>query len=188
MAGCILVDFENLQVINRSHAYRNVYVHRRDSVSIAKLSKREIEERMRLGLVTESDDAEYEEEEEYEDVEEWEDMETEDHSEEEEGDDDDVDNDVDNHNVHYDEESYVFSNRRSSVIPEDTMSSPPDKEKHNDSSRWSDILSKVDTNDRRQRRECQRLSVMTSTIEEEDGSDEGMEYDDDEKKSTRHEI
>jgi hypothetical protein len=52
MAGCILVDFEKLQVINRSPAYKNQYVHRRDSVSLAALSEAEIEKRIRLGLVT----------------------------------------------------------------------------------------------------------------------------------------
>lgn len=72
MAGCILVDFDKLQVINRSPAYKNHYVHRRGSVSLATLSESEIEKRMRLGLVTneavEEDDADIEEEE-------WEDLE-----------------------------------------------------------------------------------------------------------------
>jgi len=52
LAGCILVDGEKLQVINRSPAYKNQYVHRRDSVSLASLSSSEIVKRMRLGLVT----------------------------------------------------------------------------------------------------------------------------------------
>ena len=52
MAGCILVDNEKLQVINRSPAYKNQYVHRRDSVSLASLSETEIQKRIRLGLVT----------------------------------------------------------------------------------------------------------------------------------------
>lgn len=52
MAGCILVDGEKLQVINRSPAYKNQYVHRRDSMSLATLSSSEIAKRMRLGLVT----------------------------------------------------------------------------------------------------------------------------------------
>ncbi len=52
LAGCILVDGEKLQVINRSPAYKNQYVHRRDSVSLATLSSSEIAKRMRLGLVT----------------------------------------------------------------------------------------------------------------------------------------
>jgi len=52
MAGCILVDFEKLQVINRSPAYKNQYVHRRDSMSLLSLSENEIQNRMRLGLVT----------------------------------------------------------------------------------------------------------------------------------------
>jgi diadenosine tetraphosphatase ApaH/serine/threonine PP2A family protein phosphatase len=52
LAGCILVDGEKLQVINRSPAYKNQYVHRRDSMSLATLSTSEIAKRMRLGLVT----------------------------------------------------------------------------------------------------------------------------------------
>ena len=52
MAGCILVDFEKLQVINRSPAYKNQYVHRRDSMSLLALSENEIQSRMQLGLVT----------------------------------------------------------------------------------------------------------------------------------------
>lgn len=103
MAGCILVDFENLQVINRSPAYKNVYVHRRDSVSIAKLSEQEIEERTRLGLITEStshdngDDSEEEEA--------WESYDEDDESSE--------------------DEHYKFSGRKSSVDPAHCISSPP---------------------------------------------------------------
>ena len=53
MAGCILVDNDKLQVINRSPAYKNQYVHRRDSVSLAHVSEPEIQKRIRLGLVKE---------------------------------------------------------------------------------------------------------------------------------------
>ena len=72
MAGCILVDDEKLQVINRSPAYRNQYVHRRDSVSLEHLSTRELEMRERVGLVIEHQPSleTYDEDEE----EEWEDM------------------------------------------------------------------------------------------------------------------
>lgn len=73
MAGCILIDFEKMQVISRSPAYRNQYVHRRDSVSLAMLSKAEINERVKLGFIT-SDPSEAEgevlEEEEWEDLDE----------------------------------------------------------------------------------------------------------------------
>jgi diadenosine tetraphosphatase ApaH/serine/threonine PP2A family protein phosphatase len=55
LAGCMLVDNERLQVINRSPAYRNQYVHRRDSISVAHLPEAEIEKRMRIGLVQPSD-------------------------------------------------------------------------------------------------------------------------------------
>ena len=52
LAGCILVDNEKLQVINRSPAYKNQYVHRRDSVTLASVDPEEIQKRMKLGLVT----------------------------------------------------------------------------------------------------------------------------------------
>jgi len=52
MAGCILVDFEKMKVINRSPAYKNKFVHRRDSVSLAGMSEAEIAQRATLGLVT----------------------------------------------------------------------------------------------------------------------------------------
>lgn len=32
MAGCILVDVDKIQVINRSPAYKNKYIHHRTSV------------------------------------------------------------------------------------------------------------------------------------------------------------
>ncbi|KAL3903360.1 MAG: hypothetical protein SGILL_010474, partial [Bacillariaceae sp.] len=70
LAGCILVDDEKMQVINRSPAYKNQYVHRRDSVSLQSLSNLEITKRMRLGLVTaDPQDSD-------EDQEEWQDMES----------------------------------------------------------------------------------------------------------------
>lgn len=51
MAGCILVDYDKIQVINRSHKYKNKYVHRRTSVSLENLTKEELEDRRKLGLV-----------------------------------------------------------------------------------------------------------------------------------------
>jgi hypothetical protein len=109
MAGCILVDFDKLQVINRSPAYRNHYVHRRDSVSLAALSESEIEKRMRLGLVTNDTVSDDGAEEQQVEEEEWEDL-------DEEGDDM--------------EGSYVFDNERRPSIdlssvhdPSDSMSS-----------------------------------------------------------------
>jgi hypothetical protein len=77
MAGCILVDFEKLQVINRAPAYKNQYVHRRDSVSLQSLSENEIQQRINLGLVTDTPASDSDEEED----EQWEDFE--DESEEE---------------------------------------------------------------------------------------------------------
>jgi len=83
MAGCILVDSEKLQIINRSPAYKNQYVHRRDSVSLANLTQYEIDAREKVGLVSSAsaDESEYEyeyEEEgdgEEEHYDQWEDME-----------------------------------------------------------------------------------------------------------------
>ena len=69
LAGCILVDGEKLQVINRSPAYKNQYVHRRDSVSLMSLTETEIAKRMRLGLVTTQQDDDSEDEEEWDDLE-----------------------------------------------------------------------------------------------------------------------
>ncbi len=42
MAGCILVDNEKIQVINRSHKYKNKYVHRRTSISLGNLTPKEV--------------------------------------------------------------------------------------------------------------------------------------------------
>jgi hypothetical protein len=51
MAGCILVDVDCIKVINRSPKYKNKYVHRRTSVSLANLTPEELENRKKLGLV-----------------------------------------------------------------------------------------------------------------------------------------
>jgi diadenosine tetraphosphatase ApaH/serine/threonine PP2A family protein phosphatase len=76
LAGCILVDDEKMQVINRSPAYKNQYVHRRGSVSLQSMSNIEIAKRMKLGLIT-TDDQESDEEE-------WDEMESEEGEEVEE--------------------------------------------------------------------------------------------------------
>jgi diadenosine tetraphosphatase ApaH/serine/threonine PP2A family protein phosphatase len=72
LAGCILVDGEKLQVINRSPAYKNQYVHRRDSLSLTSLSSQDIAKRIKLGLVTHDPDRDSEDEED----EEWNDFES----------------------------------------------------------------------------------------------------------------
>ena len=102
MAGCILVDNQRLQVINRSPAYKNQYVHRRDSISLAAMPESEIEQRMKLGLVTSSseDAGDGQDEDELED---WQDLE------------DDNDDDSDD-KVQVAVEDYSFDkNRRSSI-------------------------------------------------------------------------
>lgn len=115
MAGCILIDFEKMQVINRSPAYRNQYVHRRDSVSLAMLSEAEIKERVQLGLI----EGYHEEEEEEEDgefvEEEW-----------EEFDEDDMNTSREDIDSSLDGNQYVVDDRRkSSVEPSRTIASPP---------------------------------------------------------------
>ena len=45
-----MVDFEKMKVINRSPAYKNKFVHRRDSVSLAGMTEAEIMQRAELGL------------------------------------------------------------------------------------------------------------------------------------------
>eukprot|EP00903_Cladosiphon_okamuranus_P015625 g14428.t2 len=52
MCGCILVDFEKLLVINRSSKYKNRYIHRRDSLSLAALSLDDRDKLTRIGVVT----------------------------------------------------------------------------------------------------------------------------------------
>ncbi|CAM9309797.1 unnamed protein product [Chrysoparadoxa australica] len=54
MCGCILVDFDRIQVINRSSRYKNKYVHRRDSLSLANLSQADKEKLATIGVVTEA--------------------------------------------------------------------------------------------------------------------------------------
>lgn len=51
LAGCVLVDMDNIKVINRSSKYKNKYVHRRSSVSLEGLTQEQVEDRRKLGLV-----------------------------------------------------------------------------------------------------------------------------------------
>ncbi|CBN75553.1 conserved unknown protein [Ectocarpus siliculosus] len=53
--GCILVDYYRLLVINRSVKYKNKYVHRRDSMSLANLTLQELQAQVDLGLVVQPD-------------------------------------------------------------------------------------------------------------------------------------
>ncbi|KAJ8614569.1 hypothetical protein CTAYLR_004080 [Chrysophaeum taylorii] len=55
-AGCVLIDLEAIQVINRSPHYKNRYVHRRDSISLAGLTAHELKQRAALGLVVPDDE------------------------------------------------------------------------------------------------------------------------------------
>ena len=182
MAGCILVDFEKMQVINRSPAYRNQYVHRRDSVSLAMLSEQEIKDRMRLGLITAEPGNDEDEDEDYEE-EQWENLE-----------DDNVDRGDNDGGSDASEESFdlkIDTNRKSSVDPIHTMASPPGSTHDNHVWGTDDDLdqtgsnkridfSNVEVSDRKKKRELKRFSVIKEEEDDEDdstteGIDEGDE-------------
>lgn len=149
MAGCILVDFESLQVINRSHAYKNVYVHRRDSVSISKLTNQEIEERASLGLITENPSIEEDEESE----EEFEDLSDSDESSSEE-----------------DNGQWSFSGRKSSVDPTHCILSPPPA--HGSGMNGSFDFSNIASNNISSRGiGMQQISEEEETLHEDDSMD-----------------
>ncbi|KAL7548844.1 hypothetical protein ACHAWF_012106 [Thalassiosira exigua] len=118
MTGYILIDFEKMHVVNQSPTYRNQYVHRRDSISLAMLSEVEIKEQVQLGLIEgtgEEANGKVEEDEEWEDFDE-DDLNT--SREETENDGSVDDSDVD--------EGYVFGDRpKSSADPGRTTASPP---------------------------------------------------------------
>jgi len=95
MAGCMLVDNDKLQVITRSPAYKNQYVHRRDSVSVMNLSQQEMQKRINLGLVRDAEAADDSDEE-------WDDL-----------DDDEAEEDV---TLDVQQEGYVFDTRRRQSI------------------------------------------------------------------------
>jgi hypothetical protein len=168
MAGCILIDFEKMQVINRSPAYKNQYVHRRDSVSIAMLSEKEIQERAELGLITVDSQAEEENDVKIEE-EEW-----------EEFDEDDPNTSRDYGSS--DEEQYTFDERRkSSVDPCQTNTSPPGSSHDNhDVSMDGNMdmnpkridFSGVDTAQRRNNRGMQFTSISEANEEEEEEDEE----------------
>jgi len=180
MAGCILVDFEKMHVINRSPAYQNQYVHRRDSVSLAMLSEAEIKERMRLGLITQDQHNEEEYEEVYEeyDEEEWDDM-SDDSSAA--GDDDDDEDDGS-------DEGYILdSGRNSTVDPVHTVASPLGST-HDNHDVWGTEsgtaqtkidFSNVEMSNRKKKRRQPRFSSINELEEEEE--DSTVEGDEDNK-------
>eukprot|EP00566_Odontella_aurita_P008399 CAMPEP_0113544504 /NCGR_PEP_ID=MMETSP0015_2-20120614/10746_1 /TAXON_ID=2838 /ORGANISM="Odontella" /LENGTH=673 /DNA_ID=CAMNT_0000444773 /DNA_START=360 /DNA_END=2381 /DNA_ORIENTATION=- /assembly_acc=CAM_ASM_000160 len=199
MAGCILVDFEKMQVINRSPAYRNQYIHRRDSVSIAMLSDQEIKQRMRLGLIT-ADPGEGDDEDDGE-FEQWDDLEEDDDDGDEgdsvgrsEGDEEEEEEEDDEY------ELKLGENRKSSVDPIHTMASPPGASHDNhiwggDDASDSDVagigqkrmdFSNVEVSDRKKKRDLKRFSVIKEEGNEEEddedstvdgaGEDERMDY------------
>lgn len=159
MAGCILVDNDKLQVINRSPAYRNQYVHRRDSVSLATLPDAEIQKRMKLGLVTSSPRSDEEQEEE----ETWEDIE-----------DDNNLNGGEDLELSEPEEFRFAKNRRSSVDLSHMTGNIHDQETHTE---WeveptaAATLNQLEPENKRQR--SKQLGVVSSAIEER--SDEELE-------------
>jgi len=207
MAGCILVDFEQMQVINRSPAYKNQYVHRRDSVSIEKLTETEITKRMQLGLVTDPSEEEEEEEEEYyeeedgdeeELEEEWDDImeEGDDEEERENGAGDGGQRKQKQQTCRYDDsdddsDCYTLSKRKSSVDPIQTVASPQGgQQQHGCNLSPSSPTNQgqhmrfdfVDTVDRKKKHDC-RFSMIpeedSSTLNGEDAMDFEDETDSD---------
>ena len=181
MAGCILIDFEKMQVINRSPAYRNQYIHRRDSVSLAMLSEAEIKERVQLGLI---EGYTGEEEEEFEE-EEWEEFDEDDLNTSRE----EIDSSVD------EDEEYVLDDRRkSSVEPARTTASPPGSThgSHDFNVEESDMPAKkidfsgVDSTVRRKKGTFASIAEETAEDDEDEestvnGDEENMEcFDEDE--------
>eukprot|EP00568_Trieres_chinensis_P011171 CAMPEP_0183296100 /NCGR_PEP_ID=MMETSP0160_2-20130417/3803_1 /TAXON_ID=2839 ORGANISM="Odontella Sinensis, Strain Grunow 1884" /NCGR_SAMPLE_ID=MMETSP0160_2 /ASSEMBLY_ACC=CAM_ASM_000250 /LENGTH=635 /DNA_ID=CAMNT_0025457677 /DNA_START=41 /DNA_END=1948 /DNA_ORIENTATION=- len=160
MAGCILVDFEKMQVINRSPAYRDQYVHRRDSVSLAMLSEQEINQRMRLGLITPDPDNE-DDEGGYED-EQWDDLE----EDEEEGNGNDSGDDEED-----DYDLKIDADRKSSVDPIHTVASPPGAS--HDNHIWGEDDSDTLSGHKRvaERKKKQRQAFFSSIKEEDDDED-----------------
>lgn len=51
VAGCILVDYDKIQVVIRSPKYKNRFVHRKTSMAIRDLPEAELEARRGVGLV-----------------------------------------------------------------------------------------------------------------------------------------
>ena len=169
MAGCILIDFEKMQVINRSPAYKNQYVHRRDSVSVAMLSEREIQERAELGLITVPSHAEDDEEEEW----------------------DEFDEDEANTSRDYDsddDDGYKFDEgRKSSVDPLMTHTSPPGSSHDNhDVSMDGNVdmnpkridFAGVDTASRRNKRGNNFAPISESNEDEDEESTVGCDDED----------
>ncbi|GAX25353.1 hypothetical protein FisN_5Lh447 [Fistulifera solaris] len=151
MAGCILVDNEQLQVINRSPAYKNQYVHRRDSVSLATLSEKEIQQRMNLGLVTapQMDYSTYaNEDDDDEDVDEWEDFVS-----------DTEDEASHTPDVHTDDPNYRLSHGRRSSVDIASMSNVHDMELEDDGD-----MENVKTDRRTASRASIRSSVSTFEV------------------------
>jgi diadenosine tetraphosphatase ApaH/serine/threonine PP2A family protein phosphatase len=166
MAGCMLVDNDKLQVINRSPAYKNQYVHRRDSVSLAALSETEIQQRIKLGLITAPAAAARFEDDDDEDAEEWDDF--------EDGSDESKDEDV--------KAEYVFDNSRRSSVDIVIMS----KNSHDETDEWDSdsagSLSEFEPN-KRARSKQPSISSIAEVPEDEDvdtvdGDDEDIELRD----------
>jgi hypothetical protein len=165
MAGCILVDNDKLQVINRSPAYKNQYVHRRDSVSLATLSESEIQQRIKLGFITAPAAAAGDDDDDG-DAEEWDDFED---GSDESKDEDDA------------KAEYVFDNsRRSSVdIVEMCKNSHDETEWDSDS---AGSLSEFEPN-KRHRSKNPSISSIAEVPEDDDvdtvdGDDEDIELRD----------
>lgn len=154
MAGCMLVDNDKLQVINRSPAYKNQYVHRRDSVSLATLSETEIQKRIKLGLITAPTNSEDDDEE----TEEWEDFE--DEEEDEKG----------------TSKGYIFDKSRSSSVDVAVMS----KNTHDDAEWESESAGSLSDFEPNKRHRSKQPLISSIAEIGEDEEIETVDGDDDE--------
>ena len=171
MAGCILVDNQRLQVINRSPAYKNQYVHRRDSISLAAMPETEIQQRMKLGLVTcsseDAGDAQDEEE-----LEDWNDLE-----------DDDSD---DKAQVTLEDDYSFDKNRRSSIDLAGISNNRDDASWASDSSAASFTSFTEFEPNKRQRSKKPGFAAIDEADEDVDTSTIDGEEDDMELRDTEH--
>mmetsp|Transcript_5507 Transcript_5507/g.8315 ORF Transcript_5507/g.8315 Transcript_5507/m.8315 type:complete len:407 (+) Transcript_5507:380-1600(+) len=55
MCGCILVDFDKIQVITRSNKYKDKYIHRRDSMSLVGITAAEQQKLFDIGVIKEAE-------------------------------------------------------------------------------------------------------------------------------------
>ena len=152
LAGCILVDNDKLQVINRSPAYKNQYIHRRDSISVASLPEQEIQKRMKLGLISTSEDSVVEDNQ----MTEWQDFDSDDENDDDDG-----------------PGAFPFAKERKSSIDLDSMAS-----NSHDEGDWEGDVPNPLIDIQANKRHCSKLpgfEPITEVDEDEDESEQEVD-------------